>query len=220
MKLIGVSLICIVISNMVFGQDTLYNAVIQRLFRIDELDQRYRNQIEYTENKYGKGSKEIKALYQHMQLTDSLNLKSVDSIIEKYGWLGYNEIGSQANTALFMVVQHSNPLTWRKYLPIMAAAVKNGKARASEFALLQDRLDLHEGRKQQYGSQLFWSSAYNRYFVFPLIDPESVDVRRAQVGLPSISAYLKAMDIVWDVEQYKRDLPMIMMEWKRISPRE
>lgn len=199
-----------------FAQDTAYHAVIQQLFAIDELDQRYRNQIDAIEDKYGKSSGEIKALYKMMKQADSINLIQVKSIISKYGWLGYEEIGSQANATLFMVIQHADVKTWQKYLPIMKAAVKNGKAKAAELALLQDRLDLHEGRKQSYGSQIVWSAANNRYFVLPLDDPENVDKRRAAVGLPPLSDYISVWSMKWDVEQYKKDLPLISAEWKKI----
>src|SRR5436853_5327173 len=100
-----------------------------------------------------------------MHQADSINLVQVESIIERYGWLGYNEIGSQANTTLFMVVQHSNYKTQQKYLPIMRDAVTCGKAKGADLALLEDRIGVHENGKQIYGSQLFWSASNNKYFV-------------------------------------------------------
>jgi hypothetical protein len=200
--------------NTAFGQDTTYKAVTQQLFAIDELDQKYRNQIDEVESKYGKGSAEIKALYDSMTLADSMNLIQVESIIEKYGWLGYNEIGSQANSTLFMVIQHADLKTWRKYLPIMETAVESGKAKVADLALLQDRLNLYEGRKQVYGSQVIWSKTNNKYFVLPIDDPDNVDKRRATVGLPSMAVYLSFLELKWNPEEYKKDLPLIMDEWK------
>ncbi len=204
------------IATISYGQDTTYKAVIQQLFIIDELDQRYRNQIDYVESKYGKGSVEIKLLYKDMNHADSINLIQVEYIIEKYGWLGFKEIGSQANTTLFMVIQHSNITTWKKYLPIMKIAVAEGKAKGAHLALLQDRLDLHEGRKQRYGSQVIWSKANNQYFVLPIENPDNVDTRRADVGLPPLADYLSVWEMKWDLEQYKKDLPLIITEWKNI----
>lgn len=215
MKAIAFLLSFISILNSAFGQDTTYNSVMRQLFTIDELDQRYRNQIDYVESKYGKNSEEIKTLFKSMDKADSINLIQVEAIIEKYGWLGYNQIGSQANTALFMVIQHSNLKTWQKYLPIMQAAVKDGKAKATQLALLQDRLDLHEGRKQNYGSQLVWSIDKNKYLVLPLNDPDNVDKRRAEVGLSSLAEYLNHWNIKWDVEEYKKELPQIIEECKK-----
>jgi uncharacterized protein YfbU (UPF0304 family) len=206
------------IVNSLFAQDTTYKAVTQQLFKIDELDQRYRNQIDYVETRYGRNSKEIETLYKNMHDADSINLIQVVSILQQYGWLGYNEIGSQANTALFMVIQHSDQATQEKYLPMMREAVKNGKAKAKSLALLEDRIALKQGRMQYYGSQILWSNTSNKYFVLPLDDPDNVDRRRAAVGLQPLSEYVSIWNIKWDVEQYKKDLPAIFAECKTYFP--
>lgn len=213
---IGVFIIgSMALANSVFAQDTSYKAVTQQLFKIDELDQRYRNQIHYVETKYGRNSKEIEALYKNMHDGDSINLIQVKSILQQYGWLGYNEIGSQANTALFMVIQHSDQATQEKYLPMMREAVKNGNAKANGLALLEDRVAIEQGRMQNYGSQVLWSDISNKYFVLPLNDPDNVDKRRAAVGLQPLSEYVSNWNIKWDVEQYKKDLPLILTECKK-----
>ncbi|MEO6406933.1 MAG: DUF6624 domain-containing protein [Ferruginibacter sp.] len=210
----------IAILNSALGQDSTFHSVFKQLLSIDELDQRYRNQIDYIETKYGKTSAEINTLYKNMNDADSINLILVEAIIEKYGWLGYNQIGSQANTTLFMVIQHSDLKTWRKYLPIMQAAVKNGKAKTTQLVLLQDRLDLHEGRKQNYGSQIIWSLDRNKYLILPLNDPDNVDKRRAEMGLSTLAEYLSHWNIKWDSEAYKKELPIIMEECKKYFPKE
>jgi hypothetical protein len=203
-------------TNSTFGQDTTYNLVTQQLLKIDELDQRYRNQIDFVETKYGRESKELQVLFKDMRIADSTNLIQVESIIKKYGWLGYDKIGSQANTALFMVIQHSDQLTQEKYLPLMREAVKNGKAKAKSLALLEDRIALHRGKMQSYGSQIFWSKVNNRYVVLPLNDPDNVDKRRAEVGLQPLLEYVSVWNIQWNVEKYKKELPLILAEWKKM----
>jgi hypothetical protein len=162
---IGMSFCGLFLTIGVFAQDTTYQAVTQQLFAIDELDQLYRNKIDDVESKYGKGSTEIKELYKAMQQTDSINLIKVEAIIQHYGWLGYNQIGTQANTTLFMVIQHAHLPIHKKYLPIIKAAVDEGKAKGAHLALLQDRIDLKEGRKQCYGSQIMWSTRNNKCFL-------------------------------------------------------
>ena len=206
----------IAFTNSTFAQDTTYSSVTQQLLKIDELDQRYRNQIDFIETKYGRESRELQVLFNVMHLADSTNLIQVESIIKKYGWLGYDKIGSQANTTLFMVIQHSDQLKQERYLPLMREAVKNGKAKAKSLALLEDRIALHQGKMQSYGSQISWSKANNRYFILPLADPDNVDKRRAEVGLQPISEYVSNWNIKWSAEEYKKDLPTILAEWKAI----
>ncbi|MBF4518334.1 hypothetical protein IRZ71_18415 [Flavobacterium sp. ANB] len=201
------SMFCLVVS----GQDynLAFRDVTQQLLTIDELDQRYRIQIDETISRFGNNSKESKALFKNMKTADSLNLIQVETIIDRYGWIGADKIGSQANTTLFMVIQHAELPTQIKYLPIMRAAVKEGNAKAGSLALLEDRVALKQGKKQIYGSQVSWNMQTNEKFVAPLEDPDNVDKRRAEAGLPSLQDYLTELDMKWDVEKYKKEMPAI-----------
>jgi hypothetical protein len=194
------------------AQDTTYKSVIEQLFKIDELDQCYRIHFDEVINKYGNTSKEIHDLCNKMNHADSINCIQVKSIIKKYGWLGVNEIGFQCNTTLFMVIQHTDLKTQEEYLPILREAVKNGKANASSLALLEDRTAIRHGKKQIYGSQVGQNGKTLEYYILPLLDPDNVDKRRETVGLSPLSEYVSFWNIKWDVEKYKKDLPMIEAE--------
>ncbi|WP_343623886.1 DUF6624 domain-containing protein [Flavobacterium lindanitolerans] len=192
-----------------FGQDIVYKDITQQLLSIDESDQKYRNQIDETISRFGNNSKEAKELFKNMKTTDSLNLIQVEKILRKYGWLGADKIGSQANTTLFMVIQHADLPAQLKYLPVMRTAVKQGNAKAASLALLEDRVALKQGKKQIYGSQVSWNMETNVSFVAPLEDPDNVDKRRTAVGLPILADYLLEMGLEWNVEQYKKELPAL-----------
>ncbi len=189
--------------------EVAYNSIISQLFIIDKDDQDGRNNIDDIRTKYGFDSREYKQLWASTRLKDSINLIKVEAILQKYGWLGQDKIGSQGNKTIFMVIQHSNLKTQEKYLPLMREAVKNGNAKANHLALLEDRVALRQGRKQIYGSQISINYKTNEAYVLPLEDPDNVDKRRASVGLSSISEYVGEMGIKWDLEQYKKDLPLI-----------
>ena len=178
-------------------------------------DQTSRDQLNTIAEKYGWESKEVdsmvndKAFKEKIRKTDSINTVRITSIIDNYGWLGADVVGDLGNSTFFAVIQHSDLKTQEKYLPIMREAVKNGKARADQLALLEDRVALKEGRKQIYGSQLAMDPITKKTYVCPLEDPGNVDARRAKVGLPPMQEYLEPAGIMWDVEQYKKDLPAI-----------
>jgi len=53
----------------------------------------------------------------------------------------------------------------------MREAVNNGKARADQLDLLEDRVALKEGRRQIYGSQLAMDPITKKTYVCPLEDP-------------------------------------------------
>lgn len=89
----------------------------------------------------------------------------------------------------------------------MKEAVKKGNADSGSLALLIDRIEIREGRRQIYGSQIGTKPNTKTQYVLPLIDPDNVDKRRSEVGLGSISDYVKNWNLIWDVEKYKSELP-------------
>jgi len=68
--------------------------------------------------------------------------------------------------------------------------------------LLEDRVALRTGEKQIYGSQIGRDQDSGEFFVSPLIDPENVNERRANVGLGSIESYIKNWNMTWDVKKH------------------
>ncbi|MBK9735077.1 MAG: hypothetical protein IPO92_08980 [Saprospiraceae bacterium] len=172
-------------------------------------DQKYRQEIDGIEKKYGWESKEMKDHWKIINEKDSINLIQVKSILDNYGWLGADVVGGQGNSTLFLVIQHSDQATQEKYLPMMREAVKNGKAQGSSLALLEDRVALKQAKRQIYGSQIGRDPDTQIYYVSPLEDPDNVDKRRAEVGLGPLSEYVNHWQIKWDVAQYKKDLPKL-----------
>ena len=197
------NLLKIVKSNKEEAEKYLDKPLVAILDKIYEEDQTYRIQLDEVEEKYGRDSKEVKAHWQLITETDSINLIKIKEILDERGWLGPDIVGQQGNTTLFLVIQHSDLETQVKYLPMMKAAVKEGNARPSSLALLEDRVGLGQGKRQVYGSQIGIDQETGEYYVLPLIDPENVDKRRAEVGLGSISQYVGNWDMTWDVEKHK-----------------
>ncbi len=203
------SLLAIIKQNKDKAEANLNKPLVAQLDSIYREDQKYRQQIDTIEKKYGWESKEMKSLWKIIDEKDSINLIKVKNILDKYGWLGTDVIGERGNQTLFLVIQHADPTTREKYLPLMREAVKNGKASGSSLALLEDRVALEQGKKQIYGSQIGRDKETGKYYILPLEDPDNVDKRRTAVGLHPLSEYVKQWQIKWDVEQYKKDLPTI-----------
>lgn len=174
-------------------------AILDTIYRED---QTYRRQIGEIEEKYGRDSDEIKKHWWLINEKDSINLIKVQKILDERGWLSPKIIGNHGNSTLFLVIQHSPLEVQEKYLPMMREAVKNGNARASSLALLEDRVSLRKGGKQIYGSQIGRDQETGEYFVSPLIDPENVDERRAEVGLGPIEGYISNWNMTWDVKKH------------------
>ena len=203
------SLLVMVKKNKENAEANLNKPIVAQLDSIYFEDQKYRLQIKEIEEKFGWESKEMKDLWTIIDSKDSINLITIKAILDKEGWLGADVVGEQGNSTLFLVIQHSNQSTQEKYLPMMRNAVKNGKAKGSDLALLEDRVALGQGKKQIFGSQISQNMKTQLYYIRPIEDPDNVDRRRAEVGLDPIADYVSYWQIKWDLERYKKDLPAI-----------
>lgn len=174
-------------------------------------DQKYRLLIDLIQSNTKKSIEqkniEIEYINQQIKKQDQINLEIVSPIIDKYGWLSSDVIGENANSALFLVIQHSNQETQEKYLPIMREAVKNGKAEASALALLEDRVALGQGKKQIYGSQLTMNAKTGMNVLSPIEDEINVNKRRKAVGLEPIEEYVKYFGITYKFSQSNIQAP-------------
>lgn len=213
-----ITLLVILFFNIAFGQNqktpenSLNKELVAVLDTIQQDDQKYRVEEQELEKKYGWESKEMQDIWKIINEKDSINLIKVEKILNEYGWLGSDIVGEEGNSTLFLVIQHSNTQTQLKYLPMFREAVKNGKAKASDLALMEDRVLLAQGQKQIYGSQIGIDIKTNEYSLSPMIDPDNVDKRRAEVGLMPLSEYLKYWDLTWDVEKFKKRMEEFDLE--------
>ncbi|MBK6754037.1 MAG: hypothetical protein IPG69_10680 [Flavobacteriales bacterium] len=74
-------------------------------------------------------------------------------------------------------------------------AVEEGKLAASSLALLEDRIEMRNGRPQIYGSQV--RMANGKSTLWAIRDEETVNERRASVGLGLLEEYAARFGINW-----------------------
>ncbi|WP_433834834.1 DUF6624 domain-containing protein [Flavobacterium anhuiense] len=179
----------------------------KELLAIYAEDQGIRHEFMKIYKEKGRESKAFDSINNLMGYKDSINLVKVMKILNEKGWVGTGIVSYQANQTLFLVIQHADLKYQKKYLPMMREAVKKGNAKPSHLAYLEDRVALREGGKQIYGSQVYTNPSTKKNFVAPLEDPDNVDKRRAAVGLGPLADSVIKADIVWNVEEYKKELP-------------
>ena len=168
----------------------LIKPLAAQLDSIFEADQTGRVESKNLQQKYGNDSKEVKELWNDIHIKDSLNLIQVKAILDQYGWLGPSEVGERGNSCLFLVIQHADLKTQEHYLPMLQQAVKDGKARPSNLALLTDRIEMRNERPQIYGSQITTDTDGNA-MLYKIVDEVNVNKRRYEVGLQPLEEYVK-----------------------------
>ena len=207
MKKIILIIVGLIFFNLSFGQSQnktdINKSLKAQLDTIHQEDQKYRLRINELLKKSRTESEnmELITLHELMNKTDFTNLIKIEKILNECGWLGADAIGEQGNKTLFLVIQHSDLETQLKYLPMMREAVKKGNAKGTNFALLVDRIEMEKGNRQIYGSQIKIDG--DEFYVYPIIEPEKVNERRAEVGLEPIEDYVKNVGITWDIEKHK-----------------
>lgn len=122
------------------------------------------------------------------------NAALLERAIEAIGWPGRHTVGDDAAGAAFMILQHaiSRPDFQRCALVLILEAIPKGEASALDAAYLSDRIAVFEGREQIFGTQFDWD-ADGLLSPSPIREPESVDARRASVGLPPMAETIASM---------------------------
>jgi len=184
------------LDNARLKANPLYNSKIAAtLDSVLIADQHGREAVNTVQQRYGIQSKQYDSLWKSILYYDSINLAKVKPIIDTYGWPGKEVVGQEGSRALFLVIQHADLATQEKYLPVLREAVKNGKARPSDLALLEDRVLTRNGKPQIYGSQVRQNYQTGKNEFFPIEDIPNVNKRRASAGLSSLEEYAKLMGV-------------------------
>lgn len=198
---------CFILSLTSFAQDKGIHYDRFLAARLDSIrynDQFYRHQTDSIIRLYGRSSEQFKSSWQQVGKMDSMNVLNIREILDEHGWLGEEIVGPDGNFTIFLVMQHADLATQIRYLPMMQEAVREGKARPDQLALLEDRIALGKGEPQIYGTHISLDEGTGTYFISPIRDPEHVDERRSRIGMGPLAGFVGAYGLTWDVEQHKK----------------
>jgi hypothetical protein len=127
---------------------------------------------------------------------DDENAAWLRNVVSEWGWPARSIVGDEAAHAAWLLTQHADrdPSLQKRCLTLLEAAVAAGEASSRDLAFLTDRVLLAGGGTQIYGTQV--TARDGRFAACRLRDPETVDDRRASVGLESLESYLsRALDL-------------------------
>lgn len=124
---------------------------------------------------------------------DSARTARLQAIVEEYGWPDSARAGPEAAQAAFLVLQHSPLHAFQKaMLPVLEGLVEQGAVPRADAAMLIDRVLMHEGQAQRYGTQ--FTMKEGRWVLHPVEDPAGLEERRKAVGLPTMEEYMRMME--------------------------
>jgi len=143
------------------------------------------------------GKRPDSALVARVWSVDAENTAWLRDVIARRGWLGRSMVGDDGADAAFRLIQHADADTafQTHVLPLLAQAYRTGEATGQSLALLTDRVATARGEPQVYGTQV--DLVAGRAVLKPIRDSAGVDARRASLGLPALSVYLRLIDSVY-----------------------
>lgn len=128
-----------------------------------------------------------------------LHARRLIEIVEQHGWPTSRTVGPAGTSAAFTLLQHADLGVQERMLPLVQEALERGEVPGYAVAMLVDRVRVRHGQPQLYGTQVGLKDGRMR--VEPIADSASVDVRRAELGLPPLEEYLEELKRIYGVEQ-------------------
>jgi hypothetical protein len=118
------------------------------------------------------------------------NTSRLRQIIAVFGWPGTALVGAKGAQAAWRIALHSiaEPAFMRQCRDSIERASDNGDAPRWQFAIIDDRIRVYEGRPQRYGTQL--KPGPNGPEPHPLENESRVNSMRMQAGLPPLAQTL------------------------------
>jgi hypothetical protein len=120
-----------------------------------------------------------------MEAVHRKNAAQLRELIARHGWPAEDIAGPDGAEAAWLIAQHAigEPEFQRDVLQRLLACATEGRVPRWHAAYLEDRIALHEGRPQRFGSQWIDDPVDGRTWPWTIADPARVDELRAEVGL-------------------------------------
>lgn len=122
-----------------------------------------------------------------MAAVHDANAARLREIVREHGWPTPALVGQDGAKAAFRVAQHSinHPDLMRECRTLIDAARDGDALLREQFAYIDDRIRAFEGLPQRFGTQ--WRAGPYGLEPYPVDDPEAVDGRRRELGLPTLA---------------------------------
>jgi hypothetical protein len=123
------------------------------------------------------------------QRVDEDNTRWLGDLLATQGWPGQTLVGKEGARAAWLLAQHADrhPDLQRTFLDALRGAAAQGEASPTHLAYLEDRVRVHAGQPQLYGTQ--FTVTNGDFGPYPIEDPQRLNVRRMEAGLEPFAAY-------------------------------
>lgn len=189
----------LVIVMVVFAANAVFAQVSNSALRDELIAMMNRDQEERRKCTEGDADLQVKCFVEIAKTIDTPNTKRLGEIFDKYGFPGVRLVGPDGQNAFMILLQHTttDALRQRAVKPI-TRAFKRKEISPQDFANFIDRLRLHQGKGQLYGSGFDLKDG--KMVLSKTDDIKNLEKRRRKIGLPPMSETVKMMKEVYKLE--------------------
>lgn len=126
-------------------------------------------------------------------------------IVAQHGWPGRTLVAEEGSEAAWLIVQHAilDPDLQQRCVELLTDAVAKGEAPARHLAMLTDRVLMEQGEPQIYGC-ITVGDDQGGVVLWKVADPDQVDERRREVGLPPLAENMRRIEAEVDFNLSKQ----------------
>ena len=117
---------------------------------------------------------------------DENNTARMKQIIEQIGWPTVSKVGEEVSSRAWLLVQHADrDVEFQDYCLTLMKKEEVGEVSLHDVAYLEDRIRIHRGQPQIYGTQ--FDEIDGKFVPKATEDSDRLDERRKEMGLPTLA---------------------------------
>ena len=147
----------------------------------------------------GTTDEQVKCLVKIAEEIDAPNTKRMNEILASHGFPTASMVGRDGVGAFVTMLQHVRDIETRKKSQVgMVRAYEDKVIMANQYAGFIDRLLIDQQKPQRYGSNFDMKDG--KMVMTPVEDPKNLEKRRKDLGLPTMSEYMKMIKEMYKLE--------------------
>lgn len=167
-------------------------SVSEELLRLRRLDQEPRlayGKIDFTALPADVAKAAHDAVRVITESRDAANLARLKQLMPAEGWFTRSEYGDEAAQSAWLIVHHainSETQFMKDVLARMERLLSGGDINTQDYAYLYDRVAMHDGRRQRYGTQFVCRD--RAWTLYPVEEEGDIEARRREIGIKTTVA--------------------------------
>jgi len=174
--------------------ETSDNPITKAMLEMRQKEQNLQAKIDQASDQFG-DEQALFELDEQQQKMHLEHMNKLEDVISSTGWVSSEKYGKTASEQAISIIKNAPAERLGPHLDMLLKAAQTGDANPADIAYVHDKLLMHSGKKQLYGTQIAFNEKKGINDVYPIEDEANVDERRAKVGLGPLADALKKMGI-------------------------